>query len=618
MCGLSGLAQDSWDPNLAQAFVAASAKFLARRGPDGFNVKRVSADLLLTHARLSIIDIAGGTQPMGDEEAEIVFNGEVYNYPELKDARYAYRTRSDTEVLLKGLTHEGTAYLDRVDGMFAFAHYDRRSRRLTLARDLFGIKPLYYYADKHCIAFASCLQPLMLLSRKEINRRALADYYLTRACRGSDTIFSDIVEVLPGEAIVFDLEAFAIVEKSRWARLAGVCRDRHDETEEVCRLDAAMKLSVDRHLVADVPVASLLSGGVDSSLVTALAALRRPDLSAFTIGFRDKAYDESRYAAAVCQRYGIRHHVMYCDAPEFMKYLAEWPNVVDDAVADPSAVMVYAVAQFARDMGFKVVLTGEGADELFGGYSQYYRLQLARSLHPYVKNWPSVVPLVQTLTGNQSRYVHYARMAVHAPGYYGTGMIFEPHLLRQVVETGDFSPPAGSSLTEALDLDLGHRLPDDVLTRTDRATMHASIEARVPFLTRYVGDVSWSLGEDLLIRGREGKYILKKLAAKYVPRECIYRPKKGFDLPLARWFREDMKPLMMDTLLATWQDDYLVPGAMSKVVADHLDCRNDNAAKIWAFILLDGNVRNLRAINEKTVGRLPEFQKETALAMVAE
>jgi asparagine synthase (glutamine-hydrolysing) len=615
MCGVSGLAQRSWSPGLAQSFVAASAKYLARRGPDGFNVKRAADDLLLTQARLSIIDIAGGAQPMGDEDGDIVYNGEIYNYRELTDPRFVYRTKSDTEVLLKGINHEGTAYLDRVDGMFAFAHYDRRRRRLTLARDLFGIKPLYYYADGERIAFSSCLQPLMLLSKKDINKKALADYYLTRACRGSDTIFTDIIEVEPGHAVSFDLDTFEIVDATRWARPVEARRDHSDEAEELQRLEEAMILAVDRHLVADVPVASFLSGGVDSSLVTALAALRRPDFSAFSIGFHDKAYDESQYAAAICRQYRIRHHVKYCDAPEFMTYLAEWPSVIDDVVADPSAVMLYAVAQFARDMGFKVVLSGEGADELFGGYNQYYRFNLAKTLNPYVKNFPFTYDLVRILTRGQSRYVHFADTAVHEPEYYGTGMIFEPYLLREIVDAEDFSPPRGGNLTHALQLDLSHRLPDDMLTRTDRATMHASIEARVPFLTRYVGEVSWGLSENLLIRGKERKYLLKKLAAKYAPHDCIYRPKMGFDLPLARWFREDMKPLMMDTLSGTWQNDYLVPGAMARVIDDHLRRKNDNADKLWAFVLLDANVRNLRAITEKDVGLCSAFEEETAASL---
>ncbi|MGI0135052.1 MAG: asparagine synthetase B family protein, partial [Candidatus Micrarchaeaceae archaeon] len=323
MCGIAGLALRSWDPEFVSTFVAASAQYLARRGPDAFDYKRVSPSLVLAQTRLSIIDLLGGAQPMSDAQGSIVFNGEIYNYRELKDSSVAYRTNSDTEVLLKGIQDRGKAYLNRIDGMFAFAHYDRRRRRLTLGRDQFGIKPLYYFADPNRIAFASRLQPLMLLSAKEISEKALAEYYFSRACRGSNTIFRDIVEVLPGEAVVFDLETFAIIEKQSWVERRVTLRHQHN-VEEACEsLDQAMQLSIDRHLVADVPVASLLSGGVDSGLVTALAAMRRPDLAAFSIGFQTQAFDETRYAAAICARYKIRHHVYYCDANDFSGFLTK-------------------------------------------------------------------------------------------------------------------------------------------------------------------------------------------------------------------------------------------------------------------------------------------------------
>ena len=606
MCGVAGLALRTWDHGLANAFVAASARFLARRGPDAFNCKRVTSNLVLIQTRLAIIDLVGGVQPMSDIRGSIVFNGEIYNYQALKDPDTNYETSSDTEVLLKGLNNRGTTYLNQIDGMFAFAHFDKRRHLLTLGRDQFGIKPLYYFADANRIAFASRLQPLMLLSAGEVNKRALAEYYFSRACRGSNTIFTDITEVLPGEAIVFDLESFAVVERKIWAEPRVAHRDEHDVDHALRALDEAMQLSIDRHLVADVPVATLLSGGVDSGLVTALAASRREDLSAFSIGFQDENFDESRFAAAVCQKYRIRHHVHYCNSSDFSSLLTEWPEVMDDVVADPSAVALYVLAQFARDSGYKVVLTGDGADELFGGYNQYYRFQLARRLYPYGRHFPWGVDVIRRLTNGQSRYVHFARTALRDPSYYGTGMIFEPHLVHELVDQPDVLLQKRSDLTGALNLDLNHRLPDDMLTRTDRATMHASIEARVPFLTKYVGAVSWTFGEELLLNGRTQKPLLRQLAAKYIPLSCINRPKKGFDLPLAQWFRKDMKSFICDTLSSTWQSDYLIPGAIQSVIQDHLTCRNDNADKIWAFVLLEGNVRHLRSISPAMFMEMPQ------------
>jgi len=251
MCGVAGLVLRSWDQGFANAFVAASAKFLAKRGPDAFNCKRLTSNLVLIQTRLAIIDLVGGAQPMSDAQGSIVFNGEIYNYRELKDPYTTYETSSDTEVLLKGINNHGTEYLNQVDGMFAFAHFDERRHLLTLGRDQFGIKPLYYFADANRIAFASRLQPLMLLSAGVINKRALSEYYFTRACRGSNTIFTDIAEVLPGEAIVFDLDSFEVVEKKIWAEPRMIHRQEHNIDHALRALDEAMQLAIDRHLVAD-------------------------------------------------------------------------------------------------------------------------------------------------------------------------------------------------------------------------------------------------------------------------------------------------------------------------------------------------------------------------------
>ena len=597
MCGIAGLLQKRPDERLRAAFVAASRTYLRRRGPDAFACAEAAPGLIFAHARLSIIDLACGAQPMEDEDACIVFNGEIYNHQDLRDPGTAYRTHSDTEVLLKGLNARGAGFLADVDGMFAFAHYDKARRRLTLARDLFGQKPIYYLFDGQSFAFASRLQPLMLLSRKEIDRQGYAEYYAGRACRAPRTIFSDVHELRAGEALVFDVAAFSILSVERWApplRRASALRDERDALD---KLDAAMRLSVRRHLVSDVPVAVFLSGGIDSSLVTALAARENPELSAFSIGFTDPRFDESRYAAAVAQRYGLRLHVRYCGPAEFMGRIEDWPEIMDDAVADPSAIMLAVIAEHARDLGYKVVLAGEGADELFAGYNQYLRFVLASRGAQVGRHLPFLPGLAARLASGRSRTIQAVRSATADPHFYGAGTIFEPYLLPEIVETGGLAAPErAATLLDALALDASRRLPDDMLTRTDRATMHASIETRLPFLTPYVWDLASSLAEGLLIRGRTKKYLLRRLAQRYVPDHCINRPKVGFDLPLAHWLRGPLRDYAMDHLAGTWQADHLRPGAMAGVMDAHMRGANDNADKIWAFVLLEDNVRRLRAV----------------------
>lgn len=596
MCGVSGLVLRNPDNKLKAAFTRVSQRFLHERGPDAFATADITPALSFNHARLSIIDLATGSQPLQDEHGAITYNGEIYNYKDLRDARIAYKTSSDTEVLLKGLGNEGAAFLERVDGMFAFAYYDRTRNELLLARDRFGIKPLYYFHDRDRFAFASRLQPLMLFSEKRINRQAVMEYYATRACVGANTVFDDVHELEPGMAIVFDLATFSIKSHFRWAAPFVARRDITDEREALALLEEAMVLSVRRHLVSDVPVASFLSGGVDSGLLTALAAKENPQMSSLSIGFTDEKFDETRYAAAICEKYRLSHHVLRCDHRQFMEQMEIWPEVMDDVVADPSAVMITVLAKFAKERGFKVILSGEGADEIFAGYNQHYRFLLSRRLHRFVRFLPMFSQFVALAKPGQTRYIQFAKHCASDPHYYGTGRIFEPYLMPQLMAQGRTPLAPAASLSDALVQDLQHRLPDDILCRTDRATMSASVEARVPFLTRYVWDVAGRLDEKLLIRGKTQKYLLKKLAEKYVPAECIYRRKVGFDLPLAGWLRGPMKAYLQDSAAASWQGDYLHMDFMRSVIDNHLAGHNDNADKLWAFLLLEHNVRHLKGI----------------------
>jgi asparagine synthase (glutamine-hydrolysing) len=598
MCGIAGLAQRSDNQELTAAFTRAAEKHLFRRGPDGFSYRDYQAGCVrLLHARLSIIDLEHGWQPLEIPGASIVFNGEIYNYQDLRRAGENYATQSDTEVLLRGLQAEGVDFLRRCDGMFGVAVLDNAARTLTLARDSFGIKQLYYYADKDRFAFASTIAPLMVLSKKEINQAALAEYYLTRACRAPNTVFSDIHELKAGEALVFDLDTFAIKSISRWAPVRTASRTITDEAEAIALLDRVINQAIDSHLVADVPVATLLSGGVDYSLITALAAKRNPDINAFSLGFRDTRFDESGYAAALCQKAGIKQHLLMSDAAEFLDVIEQWPLVMDDPVADPSAVMLYKIAQFARDKGFKVVLSGEGADELFGGYNQYGRFNRALQ-YKNIGRFIGLLPLfVKTAFPAKTRHVHYLKQLTTDPHYYGTGMIVEPYLLGDLCRgVNGTAFPKVATFSDALLFDQENRLPDDLLTRTDRATMHASIEARVPFLTPYLGDAAASIDTGLLIKGGVRKYILKKYSEASVPYDNLYRPKVGFDLPLAGWFRGTLKSYVLDNLSSTWQGDYLHKPALQKMADEHMSGKNNNADKLWAFALLENNVRQLKQI----------------------
>jgi asparagine synthase (glutamine-hydrolysing) len=596
MCGIAGLIQKFPNPAIRDTFIATAQGALRKRGPDAQTAASYHDHVTLIHTRLAIIDIKGGTQPLADDQGAIVLNGEIYNHADLRHPADIYKTHSDTEVLLKGLHRQGTDFLPQADGMFAFAQYDFATRTLMLARDRFGIKPLYIYQDDEVFAFSSTLAPLMLFSKRRINTQALQDYYLFRAARAPHTIFEDIQELDAGQYLQFDVGKFMLHRPKRWLPAFAPSRHITKESEALELLDAAMKTAIKRHLVSDVPVGTFLSGGVDSSLITALAAHHNPDLSAFTLGFTDAQFDESDYANSVCKHLNIHHNVLRADSRIFMDVFEKWASLQDDVVADPSALMLYKISEHARDAGYKVLLSGEGADELFAGYNQHFRFSLATRFAPLGKHLSIVPKILHTVTPEKTRRLQYAHQMTDAREFHGTGMIFEPYLASTLFSNAVMPHPTAHTLSDALLHDQQYRLPNDLLTRTDRATMGASIEARVPFLCAGVQDAANSISTDLLLKGRLQKALLKKYAERYVPKDCLYRPKVGFDLPLAHWLRGTMKPLVQDTLASTWQTDYFNKDVLDTVLNDHFTHRNNNADKIFAFLLLERNVHYLRSL----------------------
>lgn len=598
MCGIAGIIFRERNDALRERFREKARIHLVRRGPDAFaskclNLGDVFAEL--HHARLSIIDLEGGAQPMSDSRGTIVFNGEIYNFRDLAEPSTNYRTSSDTEVLLNGLGRQGLRFLQQARGMFAFAWIDEQDRKLHLARDAYGIKPLYYIEKHGTFAFASTLPALMILSEGQIDQQALAQFYTARAPRGERTIFDDIKEVRPGECCTLDLETWTL-EKRQWMPRPTPSRSNANDNDLADELESILDQSVRMHLVSDVPVATLLSGGIDSSLITALAARHNPGIAAFTMGFTDPKYDETPYAAALARKYGIKHHVFYCKDEDFIERLKDWPMVVDDAVANPSTVLLHAVSQFARDCGYKVLLAGEGADEFFGGYHQQWRYAMAAKAHPAFKPFAFATNWLEQLVPHKTRLVHNAHILAKTSAFHGTSTIFEPHLAAQIFSFQVDEPPAASNIRDGLEIDRRYRLPDDMLTATDRATMHASVEARVPFITQEVANFAASLHEDKLISLFQQKKILRTVARRHIPAQCIDRRKAGFDLPLSRWFRTNLKESLLDALKTTWQRDYFHPGALEKIVDWHMSGKANLPDKLWAFWFLEQNVRALRAV----------------------
>src|SRR5215216_4428715 len=522
---------------------------LVHRGPDS-DGQLLDGPAALASRRLSIIDLETGDQPIANEDGtvHVVQNGELYNYRELRvrleRAGHRFATRSDTEVLVHLYEEHGDQFAAQLRGMYAVALWDARRRRLVLARDAFGIKPLYYRVDGDGLAFAS---ELRALPRGEIDFDALEGFLAFNSIPGPYTIFRDVKKLPPGHLLVWeDGEA----RLSRFARPAPVPaeevrRDREDELAEELR--ARLRDSVRAHLIADVPVGVLLSGGVDSSLLAALAAQESSEpVHTFSIGFEERSFDELDDARTVAERYGTRHEelVLRPDAALLLPRLAE---AFDEPFADSSALPTYLVSELASSH-VKVALSGEGGDELFGGYYTYAADLLAERAGRLVTLARPLVERLPVSTRRASleyRAKQFVR-AAHLPPlerHHGWKEIFSAEARAALtgrrhgwdpvdVLRERFSETEGAELLARLqDVDERVYLVDDLLVKTDRASMTHSLEARVPFCDSVVASFAHALPTKHKVRALRKKVLLRKAAEPLLPRSIVYGKKRGFSIP---------------------------------------------------------------------------------------
>jgi asparagine synthase (glutamine-hydrolysing) len=597
MCGIAGV---YYKKNInriqKEKFKNFVQEFQYNRGPDDFNEKQINDRLFFFHNRLSIIDVEHAVQPMEDANGVLAFNGEIYNYQSLryKDESYVYQ--SDTEVLLKGFFREGVDFLHQTNSMFGFSFYDKKSSKVTLCRDRMGIKQLYYIDNDEVFAFASTLKPLVIFSQRKLNSGALWGYYLNRAFKAPDTIFEDIKELEAGSILEFDTDKKEIVKKEKWWSRDTLSNTFFDEKEVIETLDKLLHQSIKDRLVADVPVGAFLSGGVDSSIVTAIASEYNSNIEAFTVAMEDKRYDESSYAKAITKKYNLRYHQVVLTGQEFLDDMQKWVSMQDDIVANPSSLMLHKVASLARDNGYKVMLAGEGADEIFAGYASYKRFLLSKETYKYLKFLKPFASPISDLFKADSRKKFFVQNLLSNPAFYGTANIFEPYMIEKMLGY-HMEKVETISLKHALDRDIKDRVPNDLLTSNgDRATMGASIEARVPFLAHQIVNFGASIEDSLFTKGGEMKYLLKKLSEKYIPHENIYRKKVGFEMPLADWMRCEFKDTMNELIETSVQRDVLDIEMIKSLFNAHLEHKIDASSKLFAFMSLDLSYRDLNKI----------------------
>jgi asparagine synthase (glutamine-hydrolysing) len=615
MCGIACILGKRDDPPREMARMLDT---LRHRGPDGEGDYH-DALVSLGHCRLSIIDLKGGRQPLHDgrNRIHLVCNGEIYNYRELRvdlERRgYPFLTNSDCELLIALYETYGDQLLEHVRGMFAFVLWDSERQRLLAARDHLGQKPLFYLHERERLAIASEIKALLALdpSARELDLQALDQYFALRLIAPPLTMFKRIRKLPPGHMMV--VEHGREPRISRYWRLRFTPKRTGSENELIDELEARIGESLRLHLVSDVPVGAFLSGGLDSSLLVAMLARQQgvKNLPTFTMGLPYERFDEAPHARIVARTYGTDHHERTI-TPSLMKLLPELVWHLDEP-SDPLSLCTYQVARLAREH-VKVVIGGDGGDELFGGYDRYYgnlyadhysRLPVTlrrKVLGPALSFMPQA-RWYKSLT-HQLRWLHTisfaeggARYAASLSYFYfdreARTRLFSPDArallrdahaeapLQDAFEAGD-----GEPIDRMLYADSCVRLPDHPVMITDRMTMAQGLEARSPFMDHRLAEFAASLPVNLKIRGRSLRYIQRKLAARYLPREIIERPKQGFSSALPYILRHEYRQLSQQFLTHAElvRSGLLNEEAVSTLMQEHLLGRADHGNRLWLLI----------------------------------
>jgi len=614
MCGIVGVWQ--FDGRAADSAALEEMRdALIRRGPDDAGLW-VEGPVGLGHRRLSIIDLSeAGRMPMSspDGRVQAVFNGEVYNFRALRDELEAkghrFDSATDSEVVLRAYEQWGTESFDRFSGMFAIAVWDRREQRMVLARDAAGQKPLYYaYQPGRRLLFASTLAPLIRYPGAElvIDESVVKDYVRFGFPPDGRAMLKDVRTVPPGSFVIvqkaheprvhryFDLAAYA----ERTPMRTG------DEREHLDAFRDTMRQAVRSRLIADVPLGAFLSGGVDSSLIVALMAEQeRGAVKTYTIGFDQPEFDESKHAARIAAHLGVKNTVRVLRGSDV---LAQLPDVIahfDEPMADYSVLPTLAVCKLAREH-VTVALTGDGADEEFGGY-KYYLAQ--RAAEPYMRAVPRAARAAlargAALVPNPgARRILGRSSATDAALFFGLGGFYRgatTDAVNRLLGEDDEAPKRVASFLRAHPLrntveagmlyDATHTLPDAWLHKVDRASMAVSLEARSPFLDRRVLELAFSLPLRMRIRGRHKKYIVRRLLREYLPPELFERPKRGFTAPVAHWLRHELRDelrgrLSLDNVA---KRGFFEPRRVQILVGEHLEATHDHAQLLWALLVLE-------------------------------
>lgn len=616
MCGICGITYFDRDRLVDEHQVHRMCAAITHRGPDDEGIV-TRAEFGMGMRRLSIIDLVTGRQPICNEDGSvwIVFNGEIYNHHELRaelqKKGHTFKTRSDTEAIVHAYEEYGEDCPNKLNGMFAFAILDLRDRSLFLARDRLGIKPLYYYVDTDKFAFGSELKAILQLDeiQREVDLHAFDTFLTFEYIPAPLSIFKKISKLPAGHTL--RLRGNEVVVKEYWdVRF----EEQQAGEEELCeRLVDLLRDSVKMRLMSDVPLGAFLSGGIDSSSIVALMSqeMNRP-VETFSIGFKESSYNESDYARAVANHFGTKHHEFVIE-PDAVELTDKLIAHLDEPFGDFSIFPTYLVSKMAREF-VTVALSGDGGDELFGGYDTYIANRMGNlygKLPRTLRNgllspiWEKLPPTEKKkgLVNRVKRFdegmrlpedLQHTRWMVFLQAAEKR-KLYSAHVqesLRGSDSYGfirDYFNDAGTSdrLNRQLYVDIKTYLVDDILVKVDRMSMAASLEARVPFLDHRFVEFAASIPGNLKLKGAKTKYLLKKAMAPHLPEEILTRGKEGFSIPIKNWLKADLKPLMLEVLgrEQVKSDGFFDPDYVDTLVNEHLNGLANHSHRLWAMMV---------------------------------
>ena len=614
MCGIAGIAAFAGTRPPTETQIKRMCDSIVHRGPDDEGIE-ISDNVALGMRRLAIIDLAGGKQPVFNEDRTIrtVFNGEIYNFRELRreleQCGHTFTSSSDTEVLVHGYEEWGNDLPCHLNGMFAFAIHDMANHRLLLARDHLGIKPLFYYIDDKCLVWGSEIKAVLAsrLIDRQLDHNALGEFISWEYIPGRETLFTSVKKLEPGFLIDIDLTSPDCKPREYWDIPLTDQPYEHSATDWQALVTNKIHESVQSQLISDVPLGAFLSGGVDSSLVVSAMQMA----STFSIGFDDPSYNELNYARRVANHLGVKHTFEVIE-PQVADLFDHLMTFMDDPIGDFSIFPTFLVSRLARKH-VTVALSGDGGDELFGGYDTYVANNAAKyySYLPRILRKQIITPIINSippqpakkgLINKAKRFIEGANLPVELS--HCRWRIFTSEALRTQLFTPDalqqMTRPVGTHINElfkragtrsplarSLYVDVKSYLSDNCLVKVDRMSMANSLESRVPMLDRELVELAFQIPDNLKLNNGETKILLKQIAAQQIPRECVYRQKEGFSIPIKHWLGTQFRPILEDLLDTSnvKSEGLFNVNTVNNLKREHLSGKANHSHTLWSLMV---------------------------------